>query len=257
MVWIAEVKPEYAGSLQQLNSGDEEDGNTEVVLEYIVERKRRDDFISSIKDGRFHEQKFRLRKSGIKNPVYLLEDYSISSEHAEKYGEAMETTIKQLQVVYDVFVQLTTKLDDTIRYLARMTKQLQARYKRRELHVMKSNRLESENHLKLLSALRTRSPEATYGLTFSAFSAMCDKNDSMTLRDFYLRMLLCIRGVTEDKAIEISKIWKTPVELIEAYERQKDQKGKDDMISDRLSNAIPRKKVGRTLSAKVAEVWAS
>ena len=257
MVWIAQVKPEYAGSLQQLNIVDEEEGNTEVVLEHIVERKRRDDFINSIKDGRFHEQKFRLKKCGINNPVYLIEDYSISAEHAEKYGEGVETAIKQLQVVYDVFVQLTAKLDDTVRYLARMTKQLQARYRHRELHVMKSNRLESENHLKLLSELRARSPESSFGLTFSAFSAMCDKNDSMTLRDAYLRMLLCIRGVTADKAIEISKIWKTPVELIEGYERQKDQKGKENMISDRLGTVIPRKKVGKVLSAKIAEVWAS
>ncbi|KAL8976092.1 MAG: hypothetical protein Q9205_007839, partial [Flavoplaca limonia] len=44
-------------------TGHGEEG-TEIALDYIVERKRLDDLISSIKDGRFHEQKFRLRKSG-------------------------------------------------------------------------------------------------------------------------------------------------------------------------------------------------
>ncbi|RMZ90164.1 hypothetical protein DV736_g2623, partial [Chaetothyriales sp. CBS 134916] len=257
MVWIAQVKPDFADALQQLNIDDDEEGNAEVVLEHIVERKRRDDFISSIKDGRFHEQKFRLRKSGIKHAIYLIEDYSIAAEHAEKYGESMETAIKQLQVVYDVFVQLTTKLDDTVRYLARMTQQLQARYRNREIHVMRSNRLETQNYLQMLSNLREISPEAVFGTTFSAFSAMCDKNDSMTLRDVYIRMLLCIRGVTAERAVEISKIWKTPVELVEAFERQPDQKARDNMVSDRLGDAIPRKKVSKVLSATIAETRAN
>ncbi|CAH2006306.1 unnamed protein product [Acanthoscelides obtectus] len=48
----------------------------ELVLPYIIERKRLDDFSSSIKDGRYYEQKFRLKKSGIKNIYYLIEDYN-------------------------------------------------------------------------------------------------------------------------------------------------------------------------------------
>lgn len=34
-----------------------------------------DDLASSIKDGRYHEQKFRLRKCGFKNVLYLVENY--------------------------------------------------------------------------------------------------------------------------------------------------------------------------------------
>lgn len=33
--------------------------NQELVLPYIIERKRLDDLAQSIKDGRFHEQKVR------------------------------------------------------------------------------------------------------------------------------------------------------------------------------------------------------
>ncbi|KAJ8956768.1 hypothetical protein NQ314_006642 [Rhamnusium bicolor] len=47
----------------------------ELVLPYIIERKRIDDFAKSIKDGRYHEQKFRLKKSGIQNITYLIEKY--------------------------------------------------------------------------------------------------------------------------------------------------------------------------------------
>ncbi|XP_026686406.1 crossover junction endonuclease MUS81 [Diaphorina citri] len=47
----------------------------ELVLPYIVERKRMDDFAQSIKDSRFQEQKFRLKKCGLKNLIYLVENY--------------------------------------------------------------------------------------------------------------------------------------------------------------------------------------
>jgi crossover junction endonuclease MUS81 len=48
-------------SLRSLDVGDAvwiaKSGNEEYVLDYIVERKRMDDLVGSIKDGRFHEQK--------------------------------------------------------------------------------------------------------------------------------------------------------------------------------------------------------
>lgn len=107
----------------------EKDGmKREVVLDYIVERKRLDDLVSSIKDGRFHDQKFRLKKSGIKNVIYIIEDFTISSMDGPMQG-AIETAISSTQVVNGFFVKKTNKLDDTIRYLVRMTKMLEEVYK--------------------------------------------------------------------------------------------------------------------------------
>lgn len=255
VLWIAQVKQDFVPRLLAENQGDEEEYNTEIVLEHIMERKRLDDLIGSIKDGRFNEQKFRLRKSGIKNVTYLIEDYSISAERSEKYGEAVESVIASMQIVSDIFVKQTSKLDNTIRYLARMTKSLEDLYKKREVRVIRSTLLESGYYLPLLERLRGESPESTFGTTFSAFAAMCDKSDSMTLKDVYLKLLLCIRGVTPDKAVEIQKLWPTPRAFIEAFEARGTTKDKDNMISDRLGDAIPRKKVAKVLSAKIAEVW--
>ena len=104
-----------------------EDG-TEIALDYIIERKRLDDLISSIKDGRFHEQKFRLRKSGVKNVVYLLEDIAISQETKTKYYDAVQSAIASTQVVNGYFMKRTRGIDDTIRYLTRMTRTLKEMY---------------------------------------------------------------------------------------------------------------------------------
>jgi len=57
-------------SLRSLDVGDAvwiaKSGTEEYVLDYIVERKRMDDLVSSIKDGRFHEQK-------VPPPYYLID----------------------------------------------------------------------------------------------------------------------------------------------------------------------------------------
>lgn len=108
-------------------TGHGEEG-TEIALDYIIERKRLDDLISSIKDGRFHEQKFRLRKSGVKNVVYLLEDIAISQETKTKYYDAVQSAIASTQVVNGYFMKRTRGIDDTIRYLTRMTRTLKEMY---------------------------------------------------------------------------------------------------------------------------------
>lgn len=46
------------------------------VLDYIIERKKADDLASSILDGRYKEQKYRLKNSGITNIIYLYEGYA-------------------------------------------------------------------------------------------------------------------------------------------------------------------------------------
>lgn len=100
----------------------------EIALDWIVERKRLDDLVGSIKDGRFHEQKFRLFKSGLKHVIYIIEEFTMSSERILSYHESIQTAIASTQVVNGYFVKKTQTLDDTIRYLARMTGILKSQY---------------------------------------------------------------------------------------------------------------------------------
>lgn len=115
----------------------DEEGD-EVALDWIVERKRLDDLVGSIKDGRFLEQKFRLRKSGATNVVYIIEEFTMSSEKTTTYYEAIESAIASTQVVDGYFVKKTVKLDDTIRYLARMTVMLKGIYEVRVFSMLHS-----------------------------------------------------------------------------------------------------------------------
>lgn len=95
----------------------------ELVLPYIVERKRLDDFGSSIRDGRFHEQKFRLMRSGIPNVIYMVEMYD--SRHL---GLPFKT-IMQAATNTNVHNKFTVKITDnhhgSILYLSVMSKMLE------------------------------------------------------------------------------------------------------------------------------------
>ncbi|KAL9118854.1 MAG: hypothetical protein Q9187_004590 [Circinaria calcarea] len=120
-LWVAKCKD----PLLLARLGEEGD---EIVLDYIVERKRLDDLVASIKDRRFHEQKFRLRRSGVKNVIYIIEEITLGQETAQKCHEMIESAIVSTQVLDGYFVKKTQKLDDTIRYLARMTVMLKDLY---------------------------------------------------------------------------------------------------------------------------------
>ncbi|KAK4451582.1 ERCC4 domain-containing protein [Podospora aff. communis PSN243] len=253
ILWVAKYnKP---GWLSRMGS----DGD-EVVLDWIVERKRLDDLIGSIRDGRFHEQKFRLRRSGIKNVIYLVEEISLDAQHLERYDEAIKSAMASIQVVNGYFLKRTQQIDETIRYLASMTRQLKKRYEDKPLHVIPTNVLTAKNYLPLLKQLREKQPYVGHYISYPAFASLASKSDLMTLRDLYLKMLMCTRGVTGEKAIEIQKVWKTPRDFVRAFEQcaqpgEAGKKQREALVSNRLGHLVGRKKIAKLVSAKIAQVW--
>lgn len=259
-MWVAKFKdPTFLSRY-----GEEGD---EIMLDWIIERKRLDDLVGSIKDGRFHEQKFRLRRSGIKNVIYLIEEFNVtydsSSASALKYQEMVASAIASTQVVNGYFVKKTRNLDDSIRYLARMTSLLRKMYESPSagntpttpLALIPSRQLSSSQaYLTTIDRLRSENLSTTFGVTFSTFSAITSKSDVLALRDIFLKLLMCTRGVTGDKALEIQRRWPTPRALVEAFEALSPE-DRECMVSERMKALVGRKKIAKTLSKKIAEVW--
>ena len=230
---------------------------SEICLDWIVERKRLDDLVGSITDGRFQEQKFRLRRSGVKNVIYLIEEFSLSAEKSTKFHEAIQSAIASTQVVNGYFVKRTVKLDDTIRYLARMTTILKSQYESKPLYLIPTKVLTPTTYLPLLSHLRTHPLhiDNSYHITYPSFASLSSKSDTWTVRDIFLKMLMCTRGVSGDKALAIQKHWGTPRAFIEAFEGCATQKEREAMIDCRLGGIVGRGKIKGVLGAKVAGVW--
>lgn len=106
--------------------------NREVLLPYIVERKRMDDLAGSIKDRRYHEQKFRLKDSGVQNVIYLIE----SKGSNQFLGLPLSTCLQagtNTQVQDDFSVKFTDSHADSMLYLSVLTNILIETYKVRRL----------------------------------------------------------------------------------------------------------------------------
>ncbi len=102
--------------------------NREVLLPYIVERKRMDDLAGSIKDGRFREQKFRLKDCGVQNIIYLIE----SKGNNQFVGLPITNLLQagtNTQVQNEFSVKFTDSHADTMLYLSVLTNILIKTYK--------------------------------------------------------------------------------------------------------------------------------
>ncbi|KAK9472446.1 uncharacterized protein V1510DRAFT_417539 [Dipodascopsis tothii] len=228
----------------------------EVVLDYIAERKRLDDLISSITDGRFHEQKFRLSRSGLANVFYIVEERG--GVDVGTFLESVQTALSSTQIINGFYLQRTSGVDDTIRYLARMNRLIKRIYEDKELLVIPDSAVDSRTYLLLKTHLQKVDPGATYHVSYTAFQNVTAKSSNLTMRDIFLRMLLTVRGVSWEKAIEIQRQFATPHLLWQALCNEYYEKGEKaarQLVASRIDSAISRKNIGNALSGKIAEIW--
>ncbi|KAJ1310378.1 hypothetical protein OPQ81_007116 [Rhizoctonia solani] len=193
-----------------------DDTYQECVLDYIVERKRMDDLKGSILDGRFHEQKFRLKHTGISHLYYLVEDYD-NERIARHWREQINTALSSTQVIDRFFLKETTSIEDTLDYLANLHKTILKIYADKPIHVIPPHLIKRYNFLALKRHLNTVHPERTYHTTYSSYQELNRKNGFYTLQDCMARMLQCIRGLSEEKIAALLEIYPTPRSLYEAF----------------------------------------
>ncbi|KAJ6258511.1 hypothetical protein Dda_6554 [Drechslerella dactyloides] len=239
-------------------NGRQTDEEVELSLDHVCERKRLDDLISSIKDGRFHEQKFRLSKL-ISNTTYIIEvpNGRVSAQITPQLTEAITTAIYSTQVVNGFFVKLSPKLDDTVRYLARFTRLLKQLYEGKDLYMYPENLVQVRTFPELKTHLKSTQPSRDYFLNYNTLAAMASKSRTSTLRDVFLKMLMCTRGVSAEKALEIQRHFKTPRELLERYARCGGETVGKTMMMGAVDVAAKtdRRKIKGALSGKIWEVW--
>lgn len=195
--------------------------------------------------------------------IYIIEAFAMNEDHYQKYDEAVQTAISSMQVINGYFVKQTLRIDDTIRYLVGLTHILKERYEGKPLKVIPTQVITAQNYLPLLEHL-SKKDATEYHITYPAFASISSKSDSLTLRDVYLKMLMCTKGVTGEKALEIQRRWKTPIEFFEAYKRCEEGRTEDEgrkrkweMVSQEMSGLVGRKKIAKVLSGKISEVWSN
>ncbi|KAF9427549.1 Crossover junction endonuclease mus81 [Podila epigama] len=228
----------------------------EIVLDYIIERKRMDDLVFSIKDGRFTEQKFRLKKSGIENVIYLVETYK-NDENYDIGPDAIRTAQISTQITDGFFLKRTNHIDQTIDYLTSITNILKRKYEGQTLFGLPDNVIERSTYLELKDYLKAKEPERSYLPSYASFSRLNSKSSTVVVRDMFAKILLTLRGVSAEKASEIVRMYGTPRRLFSNLDEGGDsvKPAQRRSLVARSCTGILRKKIGPAISAKVADMW--
>ncbi|KAL1748375.1 ERCC4 domain-containing protein [Schizophyllum fasciatum] len=187
-------------AVRRRRQGNEYD---EVTLDVILERKRFDDLWMSIKDGRFHEQKFRLHNSALTKIFYIVESYDRNRrEEAKKspMGKAFDTAISSTIVVDRFRVKETSHINDTIAYYATLHEMVKLRYQNQPLHIIPSHLVRRPTYLKLQKHLRHTQPHREHLTSFAQFQALNSKSGFTTVRETWARQLLRVNKMSAEKA---------------------------------------------------------
>ncbi|KAJ3024342.1 Crossover junction endonuclease mus81 [Thoreauomyces humboldtii] len=226
------------------------DGNTEteVVLDYIIERKTTDDLVVSIKDSRFKDQKLRLMTCGIRHRIYLVEK-SPSLARAIDFGmTAIRTAMTQVQIMNGFFLKQTASLDESIQYLVRMTKQVAALLIRKDLVGIPPQLVTKDTFKEQRELFEQQHGGALY-ITFSTFQSLNNKSKDYKLQDIWIRQLMTVKGVSGEKAAAFVKTFPTMRSLMDALEKCKDAGARETLVQNGGGNG--RKAIGAALSKKI------
>uniref|UniRef100_A0A3B3ZFS7 Crossover junction endonuclease MUS81 n=1 Tax=Periophthalmus magnuspinnatus TaxID=409849 RepID=A0A3B3ZFS7_9GOBI len=218
----------------------------ELVLDYIVERKRIDDLCGSIIDGRFREQKFRLKRCGLRRPVYLVEECGAAASHLSLPESTLQQAIVNTQVVDGLFVKRVQDVRESAAYLTVMTRYLNKLYKNRSL-VTRSRELEGD-----LS--EDQDDPSCSLISFAEFNHGAVKNKCQTVREVFARQLMQISGLSGDKAAAIIQEYPTPHSLLTAYDRCSNELEREKLLSSVRYGKLKRN-LGPALSRTVYQLY--
>ncbi|KAI3407109.2 MUS81 [Candida oxycetoniae] len=236
----------------------------EAILNYLCERKRIDDLCDSIKDGRFQEQKNRMKKSGISHCFYLVEDSANVRDQVFSIIDAIQTGIAQTMTNANIYVRRFKNIDETTDFLASLTKTIEERTSNTNLIILKPRDIPNQaQYNQLLTTFREKfeqRPKNECCHLFSSFQDMMGKTTQMTVKELFVLMLMTIKGCSLEKAIVIQNRFPTPKKLIEYYQIQHGHASvecKKKLLAEEFKSQVGNKKVGKVLSEKVYDIWGS
>nr|XP_010346641.2 crossover junction endonuclease MUS81 isoform X3 [Saimiri boliviensis boliviensis] len=222
----------------------------ELVLDHVVERKRLDDLCSSIIDGRFREQKFRLKRCGLERRVYLVEEHG--SVHNLSLPEStLLQAVTNTQVIDGFFVKRTADIKESAAYLALLTRGLQRLY---QGHTLRSRPWGTPGNPES-GAMPSPNPLCSL-LTFSDFNAGAIKNKAQSVREVFARQLMQVRGVSGEKAAALVDRYSTPASLLAAYDACATPKEQETLLSTIKCGRLQRN-LGPALSRTLSQLYCS
>ncbi|KAM9836822.1 crossover junction endonuclease MUS81 isoform 1-T1 [Aulostomus maculatus] len=219
----------------------------ELVLDYIIERKRMDDLCGSILDGRFREQKFRLKRCGLHKPIYLVEECGNVVSHLSLPETTLQQAITNTQVVDGFFVKRVQDVRESAAYLTIMTRHLTNLYQNCVL-TCRSRELDGDGN-------RGDFPSCSL-MSFTEFNDGAMKNKTQTIGEVFARQLMQVSSLSGDKAAAIQEQYCTPHSLLAAYDQCDSETEKEKLLACIRYGKLQRN-LGPALSRTLYQLYCS
>jgi ERCC4-type nuclease len=226
-----------------------------VVLNTIIERKTIFDLASSVIDGRFEEQKWRLRHSGLSKTYYLVEGtVNMDSVKYELPPEKIQSAIAQVAFGEKFTLLRPRDQRDTIRYIHAINKEVIKEFKGKTVYTTNDGAivtLKVRHH----GSTNFEKFERTYLLdeqnlcwTLEQFMAYMQKTKILSGADLFGHQLMGLAGVSPKKAAAIVSRWKSLHHLLTAYQITPTRPDRINLVAD---IAIGNKKLGIAIGTLV------
>ena len=220
-------------------------------LIYIIERKAVNDLISSIKTGRYQEQKIRIKSTKV-NASYIIEG-NINYVNSNDTINGLKVT--QLQGVFSSLLLkdnipylMTKNIQDTYDYLIYIIKKvLSLYYKKNNNNNINNNinsNVNSETNLESQNIMDNN--ENDYIKTIKT-----RKKDNIDQRTCFIAQLMVIPGVSHNIALEISKHYKSWFDLCITYLGIEERERPNLLASILIDYGSAKRKLGNVLSQRI------
>ena len=220
------------------------------ALNFIVERKRLDDLVISIRDNRFAEQKNRLQKTGCKHIFYLVEE--TTGANVSDSAEMMKTSIWTTVIYNDFHIKRTRNADTTVQWLTDMSLIISNLYSKKSLVVINHDNITNQDiyltSLKLFRKEFERNKEIECCHNYESMQSAMVKTNLMTVKELYLRALMSVKGISLEKALMIQSRYPTFKSLLKAFRNCQTESDGKLLIQHELRDAPGNRKIGKTLS---------
>lgn len=238
LLWVAREK---TGGVM---GGVNQEKGRELVLDYVVERKRMDDLVHSCIDGRLPDQKFRLKHCGINNAIFLIEMYG-SMQHFSIAEDRIKQTITNLQIIDGFQIKRTGNTKESVSYLTMMTRYIHSFHRNKTLYATHPDDLQGKGHI---------NDAEQRLLTFEQFNQGSVKSKALTVREMFGKQLIQLNGMSAEKAKAVTDQYLTPSDLLEAYDNCSSLKEKENLLSNIKSGKAMRN-LGQSLSKQISQLY--
>lgn len=169
--------------------------------------------------------------------------------------ERFDAAIMQTQVVDGFYLRYTGGMEESVRFLSNLHEHIVREHEGNDLWAgIMPYPLDRLRYLRSLVERERTSGQRCYQ-TYGCYIQLNHKSANLTVRDLFMKQLLCIRQLSIDKASLIVHSFPTFVALYRHYQGLKGEREREEYFRDWTTEGASRRRFGPALSRRIYRLF--